>query len=330
MSKASLNNLLELLDVRLDAFAMCEVGHGFGLSVPASEKIVVHYVLQGKGSIECCHGTFPVEEGMVAVIPKELAKQINGNGPVATVIDAQKSCPLIPGMIRFQAREAEGDVLILGCASVSATVGDGLGLFDHLQQPLVERPKDESLPALFRVILRELAGPGIGTKQIVEAHMKQLLILLLRNHLKRAGLSSPLYLPLMNPQLGKALTAMLARPQDSHSVDSLARLASMSRSRFTHHFAATYGTSPMDYLQSVRLRKAAMLLRSSTAPVKLIAVQVGFSSRSHFSRLFAAKFGMDPTRFREATSSTEPQMRSPSVEHSELRTSGGLPGEPAR
>jgi AraC-like DNA-binding protein len=301
VARADVDNLLDLLNVGIDAFAMCEVGDGCALSVPGLDKVVVHYVLRGEGSIECEHGIFPIRPGSIAVIPRLLAKRINGTGAVNTVILADNSCPLVPGIIKFQACQANGKGLVLGCASVTAKVAEGLGLFDHLQQPIVETDSDPDLPALFEMILRELSHAGIGTKPMVETLMKQIFILLLRKHLTRVGMHSPLYLPLLNPQLGRAIAAMHARPQDPHCIDGLAALAGMSRSRFNHHFAATYGTTPMDYLHSVRLNSAARLLRTSQLPVKSVAMAVGFASRSHFSRAFSRQFGVDPSAFRNSS-----------------------------
>ncbi|MDP9416047.1 MAG: AraC family transcriptional regulator, partial [Pseudomonadota bacterium] len=143
-----------------------------------------------------------------------------------------------------------------------------------------------------------------GTKTIVESMMKQILVLLVRDHLQRRGLASPLfmplYMPLSNPQLSRALTAMIERPQERHTLESLASIAGMSRSRFTHHFAAAFGRSPIDFLQLVRLRTGARLLRSSSLPIKAVAAAVGYASRSHFSRAFRSEFGVDPRSFREA------------------------------
>jgi AraC-like DNA-binding protein len=301
MQKASFEQVLELLDVRLDAFAVCEIGNGCGLRVDPLDKVVIHYVLQGEGSIDCEHGNFPIREGMMVVVPKKLPKRINGLGPVLHVSEASDSCPLTENMVKFRACENQAD-LVLGCGSLTATVG-GMGLFDHLEQPLVVTARAEALPLMFKAVLAELAQPGIGTKSIVEGLMKQILVLLLRSHLKRMGTDSPLYLTLVNPELGRALIAMTAAPQRPHSLDSLAALAGMSRSRFAYHFQRTYGRSPMDYLQSVRLRAAARLLRSSGMLVKSVAAAVGFASRSHFSRAFRAEYGVDPTAYRELAGS---------------------------
>nr|MDP9414230.1 hypothetical protein [Pseudomonadota bacterium] len=70
MSSATVENLLELLRVRLDAFAVCEIGDGCALDVAPLDRTVVHYVLQGEGAIESEHGTVPIRSGMVAIIPK--------------------------------------------------------------------------------------------------------------------------------------------------------------------------------------------------------------------------------------------------------------------
>ena len=299
--KESFEGMLELLDVRLDAFAICEIGARCGLKVEPLDKIVVHYVLQGEGSIEWDEGSIPIRTGTMIVIPRRFAKRINGPGPgpVLFVAEAKDTCPLTEGIVKFRACRDSGD-LLLGCGSLTAAVGaGGSGLFDHLQQPLVERSADEMLPLMFNAILAELSRPGLGTKPIVEALMKQVLLLLLRGHLKRSGSGSPVALALVDPNLGRAIAAMVGAPERPHNLDSLAALAGMSRSRFTYHFGKTYGRSPMDYLQSIRLEAAARLLRSSAMPVKCVAAAAGFASRSHFSRAFRAEFGVDPSGYRE-------------------------------
>lgn len=300
MSKPGPDQLLQLLNVAVDAFAVCEVGEGCGLSFPAWNKIVVHFVLKGEGSVECEAGIFPLRQGMIAIVPKNLAKQLNGRGRVGKVLDAGEVCPLGPGFVTVRTYPSEGEGLTVACAVVSATIGEGLGLFDHLWQPLVEQPPGHTLPHVFNAMLQELAEPGSGTKAIVEVLMKQCLILLLREHLRRTKMASIAYLPLMSPRLAPALQAMLAHPQAPHAVDSLAKLCGMSRSRFTHHFGRTYGTAPIEFLQAIRLQAGARLLRSSSLPVKTVAGEVGFASRSHFSRAFHRMFGVDPSSYRGA------------------------------
>jgi transcriptional regulator GlxA family with amidase domain len=188
--------------------------------------------------------------------------------------------------------------MVLGCGSISVGVGGMPGLFDNLDRPLLEECGGGPLPLLFEAIAVEMRHPGAGTKQLVEALMKQILVAAVRSHLgRRAGGSAP-DLRLGNPQLVRAVAAIAALPADPHSVDSLAALAGMSRSCFNRQFSASYGCSPMEFVQTVRLRVAARMLAGSDLPVKSIAAAVGYASRSHFSRAFTARFGHDPSRYR--------------------------------
>lgn len=103
----------------------------------------------------------------------------------------------------------------------------------------------------------------------------------------------------MNPRLAGVAAAILSRPQDRHTVTSLAESAGMSRACFCRHFSEAYGTSPNDFVQTVRMSSAAKLLKCSNLPVKSVAASVGYASRSHFSRAFHGRYGVGPTAFRQ-------------------------------
>jgi AraC-like DNA-binding protein len=291
-----ISSLFSLLDLRLDAFAVCEVQNGWALKVAASDNVLVHFVLQGAGSIESKHGIIPVDAGMMVIIPRALPKLINGAGPVTRFADAAESCPLTEHMVRFQACQDRAD-LVLGCAAVSANVC-GVPAFAHLQVPLAIKAQDPVLPFLFQALSAELRRPGVGTTALVQGIMSQVVLIMLRCHLQDDWENSPLRLSKSRPELSRAVLAMTSEPEARHTVSSLAALSGMSRSAFIHHFNATYGRTPKDFLLSVRLRRASQLLQQSGKRVKAVSADVGFSSRSHFSRAFRAEYGVDPTAYR--------------------------------
>jgi AraC-like DNA-binding protein len=307
MNDASMDRFFDLLDVRLDAFAMCEIENGYSLTCTPADKVIVHYVLRGEGTVTWDGGALALQPGMIVVVPRLLAKQIAGAGPVLRTVPADDACPLAQGIVRYRACRTGAADLVLACASVDAKVGEKLGFFDGLRAPLAEAGGDGRLQPLFAAIMHELADPGMGTKPMVGAMMKQIMILLLRAHFGRLGSASPLGMPLMHPRLGKALLTILERPQEAHSLDTLAAEAGMSRSRFVHHFNSTYGYTPMEFVQSVRLQAAARMLRGSDLPVKAVAAAVGYASRSHFSHAFRAEFGIDPTGFRSGDGEAQSQ-----------------------
>src|SRR5687768_4273637 len=138
-------------------------------------------------------------------------------------------------------------------------------------------------------MFEELSNPRLGTRAFVGALMKQVLIVLLRA--QRDDDTSILLMT--GARLAGAVAAILERPEDNHTVDSLAAIAAMSRSSFSSHFTMAYDMSPKAFVQAARLASAARILKGSDLPVKLVAASVGYASRSHFSRAFQAKFGVD-------------------------------------
>jgi AraC-like DNA-binding protein len=82
-----------------------------------------------------------------------------------------------------------------------------------------------------------------------------------------------------------------ARPVD---VAALATEAGMSISALHHHFKALTETSPLQYLKTVRLHKARMLMVQDSLGASIAAERVGYESPSQFSREFKRLFGTSP------------------------------------
>lgn len=82
------------------------------------------------------------------------------------------------------------------------------------------------------------------------------------------------------------------------SLADLARPCNMSVDHFLRSFRAATGVTPYRYLLEQRLRRAAVLLKSSATPIAAIATTCGFGGASNFSVKFHARFGASPTEFR--------------------------------
>ncbi len=301
---AEIDQFLEAVDIRVEAFGVCEIGRHYSLRCTPFQSVIVHFVLSGEGIMECSHGRFPLTAGTAVVVPKMLAKTLSGTGAIEHVEDAHPDCTLSDGLVRFGARNGQAD-LVLGCAELSSSVGGELPLFDQAKRPIIEHSDDPLLRALFTTMFDELRNPRLGTRAFVSALMKQVLIVLLRS---QPNDESSILLMSSGARLAGVVAAILDRPQDHHTVDSLAAIAGMSRSRFSHHFTLAYDVTPKAFVQTARLTSAARLLKGSDLPVKSIAASLGYASRSHFSRAFQAKFGLDPSTFRQLKAD-EPRRR---------------------
>ena len=55
--------------------------------------------------------------------------------------------------------------------------------------------------------------------------------------------------------------------------------------------------SPVAYIKSIRIKKAAMLLQQKKFTVAEVMYMVGFSNHSYFSKCFQAEFGKTPRQY---------------------------------
>lgn len=82
-------------------------------------------------------------------------------------------------------------------------------------------------------------------------------------------------------------------------LERLADVACFSRYHFHRVFYAQVGETPGQFIQRLRLEKAARLLMTHrTQPVTDIAFECGFSDTAAFSRAFRLVWGSSPTAFR--------------------------------
>lgn len=101
------------------------------------------------------------------------------------------------------------------------------------------------------------------------------------------------------PEIFSAVAYVNSNYDKEISLDALAKISGYSKSRFSHLFAESMSTSPLKYQNGLRLKNAAEMLLSSTAPVGEIASLVGFSDQLYFTRLFTREFGISPTEYRK-------------------------------
>jgi AraC family transcriptional regulator len=81
-------------------------------------------------------------------------------------------------------------------------------------------------------------------------------------------------------------------------LSTIAAQASLSPYYFTRQFTAMIGMPPYRYLITLRIQRAAQLLRESDLTVTQILHRVGFHSPSHFTTTFRRHMGMSPTAYR--------------------------------
>ena len=88
------------------------------------------------------------------------------------------------------------------------------------------------------------------------------------------------------------------RFRDPLSLDEIAASASVSKSRALQIFQDHIQFSPIAYLISYRLQRAAFLLSETEKPISSIAEETGFSDSGYFCRTWKKHYGMTPKEYR--------------------------------
>ena len=81
------------------------------------------------------------------------------------------------------------------------------------------------------------------------------------------------------------------------SVVNLSKQMGMGRSTLYAKLLELTGQTPVDYIRSFRLDKAAVLMEKSNMTISEIAYQVGFTTPNYFAKSFKGKFNMLPSEF---------------------------------
>jgi len=95
-------------------------------------------------------------------------------------------------------------------------------------------------------------------------------------------------------QIARVLRRIHTEYDKELDMEVLAGEANMSISTFHHNFKAVTASSPLQYLKSIRLHKALMLMIRDGLNASAAAGKVGYESASQFSREFKRYFGNSP------------------------------------
>ncbi|MBE7722463.1 helix-turn-helix transcriptional regulator [Lacrimispora indolis] len=102
--------------------------------------------------------------------------------------------------------------------------------------------------------------------------------------------------------IAPALNYVRYHYMDDFQMEYLAALCGLSPTHFRRLFSSVMHTSPLEHLNSIRIRKAADLLRMTEDSVVNISERVGFHSVSSFNRHFSEIMNTTPREWRHQMS----------------------------
>ena len=107
-------------------------------------------------------------------------------------------------------------------------------------------------------------------------------------------------------KIAASMASINQSPAFPWTTAKLAKRVAMSTDGFRRSFLSWLHTTPVRYVQQVRIREACRLLSEGDETIDRIAGQVGFADRFHFSRVFKQHTNTTPARYRKLHHQTGP------------------------
>ena len=160
----------------------------------------------------------------------------------------------------------------------------------------------EKLEALSKMLAQEYFTPSI--QQAESLHLTGLLFLVsISEHLSQFGLR--FQKDTNRPKLLDIRFDIYRCPQESWSVEVLAKRAMVSPSYFQHIYKEAFGISPINDVIQARISMAENLLLFSEKKESEIALLCGYNNVEHFVRQFRKCRHILPSRFRAESKSPQ-------------------------
>ena len=150
---------------------------------------------------------------------------------------------------------------------------------------------------MFARLLKELEEKGVAYELSVKAHVFALFVKLFRNHVRSRTTFRQMVDNIERyERIKPVLEYMRQNISEPIRLEALAKQCSVSSAHFCRLFRQITGTTPGQYLTTLRLHQAAALLRRTDRSISQIAAEVGFDDVGYMSRCFKKQFGMTPTQ----------------------------------
>nr|WP_232849816.1 AraC family transcriptional regulator [Bowmanella yangjiangensis] len=210
------------------------------------------------------------------------------------VVMDKPSVIFLPGPTVHRVISDESHSAQLVCATVRFDSANYQSIVSSLPQfiyfPL---KKFEKIGGTAEWLFEEAFNNKIGRQAVLDKLSDVFLLQVLRSVMESGVLYQGILSAHVHPKLSKVIDAIHAHPSENWTLESLADIAAMSRSKFAESFKLTVGQTPLDYITDVRLALAQNLLKNDK-PISIVANEVGYEHGSALARIFRKKLGLSP------------------------------------
>ncbi len=98
--------------------------------------------------------------------------------------------------------------------------------------------------------------------------------------------------------IAKSLSYIERHYKEDITIERLAAKSNLSVRHFTRIFNLTYQTTPGNYILTLRMQHACLLLKESNMTISEVAYESGFNDSNYFTRQFRKLFALTPSQYR--------------------------------
>ena len=234
------------------------------------EQLELHYIVEGSADFRLGQQSLRVEKGDLLI-----ANHNEFHSGYCTGV------PYMANVIIFDMGDLSRELAKKNYVFQSVIRGDGV-IHDLIQRIFAEVQSQES-----------------GYKQLCRALVTELFVYLCRNYVvemlpERDSAKRKKDLERLNA----VLSYIEANYNQRITVEQLADMVCLSEDRFGHLFREGVGQPPLQYINTMRLRKALNMLKTNQYTVTEVADAVGFRDYNHFGRLFRKQYGCTPNEIK--------------------------------
>ena len=301
-----LEDIFDTLNLRGALYFRTEFSGPWAVTVPELEQAArFHLVMQGNCHVELVGGT------SVALTPGDLVMIPRGRSHILSDRAGRNARPLETvlqdagydgrGVLRVGERDPQAETQLL-CGHYTFRTLAEHPLINALPGVIVismaERLREPWLDEMLRMMAQRVFSDDLGSATSVKRLSEIVFSETIRIGVAKDERFAAVLDGFRDPQVGRALELIHAKPENAWTVASLAKEVAMSRSAFAKRFSDTLGVSPMRYISDWRLQRALELLENPRVSVQRVASDIGYQSPAAFSRAFSGKFGLAPADYR--------------------------------
>ncbi len=154
------------------------------------------------------------------------------------------------------------------------------------------------LSSFFTMLQSYLDNPAHLTEELIIVKVKELISLLINSD--KSGPIKLIFGNLFSASSYDFQDVIQKNLFEDLKIDDLAFLTGLSLSSFKRKFSQVFGTSPLKYINSKRLERAQILLKTTDLRISEIAYECGFSDVGYFSKTFKSYYSILPSDLRKA------------------------------